>query len=130
MKMKKPSLLERLRANKGSGQAVVVGVCWYTETGWARVKETATDPERFEATYEEWRTMAEKSLLDLAGVGISPVKVTLDPDEFAAWCTRYGRKNNASARARSVSARLRRSGGGGAGTTSRRDSVAGGSVRR
>jgi len=118
MRMKKPSLLERLRANKGSGQAMAVGLCWYTETGWARVKETATDPQRFEATYEEWCTMAEESLLDFVAVGVSPVKVTLDPDEFAAWCKRYRRKNNASTRATYVSARLRRAGGGGAGTRS------------
>ena len=116
--MTKPPLLQRLRANKGSGQAVAGGVCWYTETGWARVKETATDLQRFEATYEEWRTMAEKSMLDLSSVGISPVKVTIDPDEFAAWCNRFRRKNTASARARYVSAQLRRTGGARAGTTS------------
>lgn len=118
MKLKKPPLLERLRAKKGSGQAVVVGVCWYTEAGWARVKQTATDPERFEATYEEWRTMAEKSLPELMQVGISAIKVTIDPDEFAAWRRKYRRKNSSRARAAYVSDWLRRTGGGKAGSTS------------
>jgi hypothetical protein len=118
MKLKKPPLLERLRAKKSAGRGAVLGVCWYTEEGWARVKATATDAERFEVTYEEWRAMAEESLLDLSRTGLSPVKVTIDPDEFFAWCKRYGRKNNASARAAYVSAWLRRTGGGKAGTTS------------
>jgi len=118
MKRNKPPLLERLRAKKRSGQSVVLGVCWYTEAGWARVKESATDPERFEATYEEWRVMAEKSLPDLSSTGLSPIKVTIDPDEFAAWRKKYRRKNNASARAEYVSAWLRRTGGGKSGTTS------------
>jgi hypothetical protein len=118
MKLKKPPLLERLRAKKGSGQTMAVGICWYTEAGWARIKQTATDPERFEATYEEWRAMAENSLPDLMQVGISAVKVTIDPDDFAAWCKKYRRKNNGRARAAYVTDWLKRTGGGRAGSTS------------
>ena len=33
---------------------LVTGVAWYTEEEWGRVKNSATDPERFEPTYAEW----------------------------------------------------------------------------
>ena len=106
--MKKPPLLERLRQKKQSRKAIVSGVCWYTESDWARLKKTATDPERFEATFDEWSAMAEQQLLQVQKAGIVPVKVLIDPDEFSAWCKRNAKINKASARAEYVATRLRR----------------------
>lgn len=105
---KKPPLLRRLRKKKHDRTRIVTGVCWYTENQWVRLKETATDPERFEATYEEWSAMAEGELLHLSKAGIIPVKVLIDPDEFSAWCKEKSKRNDASARAQYVSEQLRR----------------------
>lgn len=105
---KKPPLLQRRRQKKHDRKRIVTGVCWYTESQWARIKETATDPERFEATYEEWSAMAEGELLHLSKAGIIPAKVLIDPDEFFAWCKEKSRPNDASARAEYVSRQLRR----------------------
>lgn len=105
---KKPPLLRRLRKKKRDRTRIVTGVCWYTESQWVRVKKTATDPERFEATFDEWSAMAEDALLELRKAGIIPVKVLIDPDEFSAWCKGKSKRNNASARARYVSEQLRR----------------------
>jgi hypothetical protein len=105
---KKPPLLQRLRQKKQVRKRIVTGVCWYTEGQWARLKETATDPERFEATYEEWSAMAEGELLHLSKAGIIPAKVLIDPDAFSAWCKEKSIPNDASARAEYVSIQLRR----------------------
>ena len=80
-----------------------VGVTWYTQVEWERVKATATDPERFESTYEEWEKMAEDSLLKLLSVGIVASKVFIDASSLLAWCLAHKKQNNASARAQFVS---------------------------
>ena len=80
-----------------------VGVGWYTETEWALVKAAATDPERFESTYEEWVQMAEESLLKFLAAGIVAKKAYINANELLAWCLAHGKKNNAGARAQFVS---------------------------
>lgn len=51
--------------------------------------------------------MAEAALRDLLIVGVAGRKVLIDPEEFTAWCELRNEKNDASARARFVSAKLR-----------------------
>jgi hypothetical protein len=80
-----------------------VGVTWYTRDEWARVKAVATDPERFEATFEEWERMAEAALLKFQVVGLVASKVFIDANALLAWCLVHNTPNNASARARFVS---------------------------
>jgi hypothetical protein len=104
--MKKPSLLERLRAKKQS-PSFVVGVTWYTEGNWARVKFTATDPERFEATYDEWNAMAVEALADIRKGGVNAIKFLIDSDELFSWCMLHNKPNNADSRAEFVAEKLR-----------------------
>lgn len=104
---KKPPLLQRLRQKKNERKAIVTGVCWYTESQWARLKETASDPERFEATFGEWNAMAEQALRQMRNSAILPIKVFIEPDEFFAWCKKTSNKNDASARAQYVSVQMR-----------------------
>ncbi len=105
--MKKASLLERLRAKKGQRGHMLVGVAWYTEEQWARVKARAADPELFEATYSDWMKMAEDALEEVRRAVGNPVKVNVDADELAAWCLVQGKQNNSSARAEFASYKLR-----------------------
>lgn len=103
--MKKLRLLKRLRAKKQT-QSLVLGVTWYTEENWARVKSTATDPERFEATYIEWEAMALEALANINKSGVNAVKNYIDPDELLAWCQLHNRPNNASSRSEFVAEKL------------------------
>ena len=41
-------------------QDMIIGVVWYTTSEWSKTKASATDPERFEETYEEWLQVAKK----------------------------------------------------------------------
>jgi len=88
---------------KTAPRLVELGVAWYTESEWALVKAAATDPERFEATYEEWVQMAEKSLLNFLAAGIVPNKEFISANELLAWCLAHGKKNDSGARAQFVS---------------------------
>lgn len=59
-------------SNKRPRRAITVGigVGWYTEQEWAKVKAAAVAPDKFEATYAEWIQMAERTLLDLRATGL------------------------------------------------------------
>jgi hypothetical protein len=104
--MKKQSLLERLRAKK-QAQSLVVGVTWYTEENWERVKSTATDPERFEKTYVEWNAMAVKALADIKRSGVNAIKFFVNSDDLQSWCLLYNKPNRADSRAEFVAEKLR-----------------------
>ena len=83
-----------------------IGVGWYTEENWTRIKATAVDPERFESTFGEWTAMAEGALADLKG-SLYPTRVHIDADEFASWCAEHGKENSAATRAEFVSGKVR-----------------------
>jgi hypothetical protein len=104
--MKKPSLLERLRTKKRT-RSTVVGVTWYTEENWSKVKAAATDPDRFEETYAEWSAMAIEAVDDLKKTGVNTVKVSIVPSELLPWCLAHNKPNNAASRAEFVSEQLR-----------------------
>ena len=104
--MKKPSLMERLRAKKKL-RSTVVGVTWYTEENWSKVKAAATDPERFEETYAEWNAMAIEAVADLKKAGVNTVKFFVIPSELLPWCLLHNKPNNAASRAEFVSEKLR-----------------------
>lgn len=85
----------------------IVGICWYTQDDWARVKETATDPDVFESTFTEWEAMAEVNLSYVLKAYPNAQKVLIDADEFLAWCHLRRRPNNSDARAEFVSDKVR-----------------------
>ena len=92
---------------KKKTQSSVVGVTWYTEENWERVKATATDPERFEATYAEWNSMAVEALADIKRAGVNAVKFFVIHDELLSWCRLHSKPNDAASRAEFVSEKLR-----------------------
>ena len=105
--MKKKSLIERLRAKKAA-HSTVFGVTWYSAENWGRVKAAAADPERFEATFAEWQTMAEEAITDIRKTGVSPIKVFIAYEELLPWCLVHKKLNNAASRAEFVSEKLRK----------------------
>ena len=105
--MKKPSLMERPRAKKAPRDDIVLGVAWYTEEQWARVKESAADPELLENTYADWVKMAEDALKDVRHAVRDPIKVMVDASELAAWCLVHGKPNVSSTRAEFATHKLR-----------------------
>ncbi|MDZ7843031.1 MAG: hypothetical protein U5R46_19760 [Gammaproteobacteria bacterium] len=86
---------------------VRIGVAWYTSEQWRSVRDSAADPEKLEATYEEWVTVAEDALKQIAEAGVIPEKVFVDAKEFCKWCRSSGRTNEASTRAQYASVLLR-----------------------
>jgi hypothetical protein len=89
--------------------ALLVGVGWYLQDDWTRVKAAAVDAERFEATYAEWVEIAERALSDLRAAGVAGQKSYVKASELLAWCLAHDKPNDAAARAEFVSEQTRRS---------------------
>ena len=104
--MRKPSLLERLRAKKRN-RAILVGVTWYTGETWAQVKASAADPARLEDSFPEWEAMAISAIRELLRSDVRAVKFHIIPQEFFAWYALNDKVNNAESRAEFVSEKLR-----------------------
>lgn len=85
----------------------VVGVVWYSQNDWMRIKATADDPDRFEDTFADWAVMATENL-ELAQKRLpSARKVLIAADEFFLWCHLRGKHNNADGRAEFVAEKVR-----------------------
>jgi hypothetical protein len=82
---------------------VHVGVAWYTEQEWAKVRATAVDPELLEATYAQWSQMAEQSLAQLRSGRVVVEKSYITADNLLAWCLGHNKPNNSASRAEFVS---------------------------
>ena len=80
-----------------------VAVGWYNLENWTKVKAAASDPDRFEDSYQDWTDMAEKALKDLTSVGIVADKFYINSEHLLAWCLAHDKQNNAAARAEFVS---------------------------
>jgi len=77
-----------------------IGVAWYeSEEEWVKVRASASDPDRLEETYQEWLSVAEKALKDIAAAGVVPEKVALDAETLKEWCRNNEKENDANTRA-------------------------------
>ena len=99
-KNKLPPWLQPKKPNPSPGLSVGVG--WYTEEEWAKVKAAAADPERFEETYSEWVQVAEEALAKLRASGVSAGKSYVKAEKLLAWCLAHNKRNDGAARAQFV----------------------------
>lgn len=81
MKKRKP---EKKLASQLAGQPVVVA--WYRPEQWDRLREVAADPDKLLDSYEEWLSIAEKTMRDMRAVGIEPYTIDVDVEELLLWC--------------------------------------------
>jgi|GEM_PF-1176367 len=103
--MKKPSLLQRLKAKKRN-QSLLIGLTWYTEETWTQMKASASDPECFEESFQKWKTMAVAARREFQRAGARAIEFYIIPLDFSAWCAQNNQENNAASRAEFVSESL------------------------
>ena len=101
--MKPKNKLPRWLRPKTSPTTMLVGVGWYTEDDWAKVKAVAVDAERFEETYAEWVQMAERAFAELRATGVPAERSYVKASELLGWCLAHNKPNDGAARAEFVS---------------------------
>ncbi len=85
---------------------IVVGLAWYAEGQWARLKELAADADKLEDSFDEWRLHATRLEADLKKKGVACERVCVDVDAMAAWCRGRGMRFDGEARADYVAEQL------------------------
>ena len=83
-------------------QDMIIGVVWYTASEWAKTKANATDPDRFEETYDGWLEVAELAFKEFRGRGLNVRKSFVNSETLLAWCIAKGKQNNAASRSEYV----------------------------
>ena len=101
--MKRKNKLPPWLRPKEPARTLNLGVGWYTEEEWIKVKASAVDPERFEATYEDWVRMAEETLTKFRANGVHPEKCYIKANDLLAWCLAHNKRNDGATRAQFVS---------------------------
>ncbi|MHB8906052.1 MAG: hypothetical protein ACYC6D_08000 [Melioribacteraceae bacterium] len=79
-----------------------IGIVWYTEEEWRKMKVISSDSEIFEDSFKEWEEMALKTLVDMKATGIVGTKVFIKSDEFIVWCKINSLPLNASSRSKYI----------------------------
>lgn len=94
------------RQSKTSGQGMAVGVAWYREADWSRIKELFPDADQLHDSYAEWLKSAEESVKRLARTGMIVEPYIIDIDDFLGWCLIHDRPRDAKARTEYVIEKL------------------------
>lgn len=76
-----------------------IGVAWYAEAEWEKLRQAAADPDTLETTYAEWELVYQEGRRGLTAQGILTERVEVKVDDLVAWCKRERRRLDSSARA-------------------------------
>jgi len=85
----------------GTGQRVI-GLPWYSRDDYPAIRGMMTDAHNLAPSYDQWRMAAENNERVAQEAGLHVVRVTMTPDEFAAWCAARNLEPASSARSRWV----------------------------
>jgi hypothetical protein len=90
-----------------SDGTAITGFAWYRREQWPRLHEVASDPDKLDASYDEWLAGAQRAIIQMKLAGVSVRRV--DVDVFLRWCRAEGRPVDSAARAAFVAEQLWRS---------------------
>lgn len=87
---------------KESRSILHTGIAWYSPQQWAKLRQVAADPEKLEATYQEWLAAFQRTFEQLSAEGVSLTKIRVDVAQLVEWCKEQNVQVNGPARARYV----------------------------
>lgn len=67
-----------------------VGIAWYEEADFVRIKSLMRDGKNLPATYAEWLSKAKAAEETAHAAGQRVIRARIDPDTFADWCRANG----------------------------------------
>ena len=94
--------------NKAGGKALHVGVAWFDEVEWEKLRQVTADAEDLGASYQDWCAQAEETIARVASEGHQIEKVPIQVEQLLGWCVAEGRPLDQAARAEYAVERLRK----------------------
>lgn len=79
-------------------QVQVVGMVWYNEADYDRLKAMFIDGNVLPRTFLQWQDLAEQGRKRLVRQGHMVVKAHIDPNTFPDWCVKHGHKLDSNGR--------------------------------
>ncbi len=96
----------REKRGKRKAEQMVMGIAIYLPHQYGRLLATAEDADKLNPTWEEWFAVCEETKRNLRAIGIEPIDVLVDMDDFEKYCAERGLKNVGGTRAQYVAERL------------------------
>ena len=88
---------------------MVLGIAWYREADWPRIKALFPNAGDLPDTYAEWLKTAEATVKRLnARPDVTLEPVIIDLDDFLRWCMVHGHQPNSKARTQYVVEKISR----------------------
>jgi hypothetical protein len=81
------------------GSISILGITWYREHEYDRMKAMFPDGDKLPDTYDDWRKKAQEMVEFMGSRGYVMVKAYLDPEAFPEWCRSKGFEMDGKARA-------------------------------
>lgn len=79
-------------------QMNAIGIAWYRQEDYDRLKAMFPDGDVLPDTFDSWRQKAQQLVLDLVGERILVKKAYIDPEMSPEWCRARGLAMDAQAR--------------------------------
>ncbi len=76
----------------------VVGIPWYSERSWKKMKEISTDQDNFHDSYQLWLAHADKSVVILTNRNKPFERLNIDPISYSWWCENQAIKRDKQSR--------------------------------
>lgn len=86
---------------------MIVPCCWYQPEEWLKPRDSATDAEKHDDTYEDWKKNANDMIRFVQLAGRKVQKVNIKIEDLEAWCMTEGRENNSAALSHYATAKAR-----------------------
>ena len=77
-----------------------VGLPWYAPEHYEALRAGLADGTKLPPHYETWRIATEQMEREVQRSGVEVVRVPIEPEGFAAWCSRTGAAGDGPGRAR------------------------------
>lgn len=63
-----------------------IGMLWYSRGDYPDIRSMMADPHNLAPSYDQWLMAAENNERVAQEAGLHVVRVTITPEDFAAWC--------------------------------------------
>ena len=99
--------MKRSKRPTQSKPSMVLGIAWYREQDWPRLKRQFPDADELHESYAEWLASARAAMRTIRRSGTRAEPFMVDLDDFFGWCVIRGREPDAESRSEYIADKLR-----------------------
>ena len=90
-----------------------IAAAWYRREDYQKIYDLGRKGGGMEKTFDDWKEVADETMVQMAMQGIQVTRIVIDPDEFATWLKKTGQKSTGASRAEFATVKARQLDGAG-----------------